>query len=134
MFECLILGDSVAVGAARAINLRYARTCDVVAEERATASQILSWRMPLKAYGTSIFSLGSNDQATESTAVKLTTIRATVASRRVIWILPYARAQAYLVSRVAARFGDETIDLARLESRDRIHPRRYADLAGLLLK
>lgn len=42
MFECLILGDSTAVGTAQAINALYARQCDVQAVEGATATQIRS--------------------------------------------------------------------------------------------
>lgn len=61
MFECLILGDSIGLGAAKAINERYARHCDVQAVERATAAQILRWRKPDKSYGSCVFAMGSND-------------------------------------------------------------------------
>lgn len=61
MFECLILGDSIGLGAAKAINERYARHCDVQAVERATAAQILSWRKLDKSYGSCVFAMGSND-------------------------------------------------------------------------
>ncbi|SMD01318.1 hypothetical protein SAMN06272759_1211, partial [Novosphingobium sp. B1] len=44
MFECLILGDSIGLGTAKAINSQYAPRCDVQAVEGATAAQILSWR------------------------------------------------------------------------------------------
>jgi hypothetical protein len=134
MFECLILGDSTGVGTARAINVRYARQCDVQAVERATASQILSWRRSGKDYGTCIFSIGSNDSPGPVLATKLAEIRARACFRRVIWLLPYARPQAYTVSSVAARFGDETVDLGRFASRDGIHPSRYMDVAAALLK
>ena len=62
MFECLILGDGIGVGAAKEINARYARQRDVVAMERATADQILGWRKPPKGYGTCVFAIGSNDK------------------------------------------------------------------------
>ena len=134
MFECLILGDSTGVGAAQAINHRYARQCDVQAVERATATQILAWRKTSKDYGTCIFAMGSNDPAGAALAGKLAKIRSTVCFRRVIWLLPYARPQAYIVSSVAARFGDETLDLVRFETRDRIHPRNYSQVAAVLLR
>ena len=44
MFECLILGDSIGVGTAQAINARAALHCDVMAVERASAKQIQAWR------------------------------------------------------------------------------------------
>jgi hypothetical protein len=134
MFECLILGDSIGVGTAQAINARYARRCEVQAVERATAEQILGWRRPPKSFGAAIFAMGSNDAAGTALARKLLSIRASVRTRRVIWLLPYARQQAYVVSSVAATFGDETLDLARFPSRDRIHPASYGDVARTLLR
>lgn len=134
MFECLILGDSIGVGTAQAINVRYARQCEVQAVERATAEQILGWRRPPKSFGTAIFAMGSNDAAGAALARKLLSIRASVRTRRVIWLLPYARQQAYVVSSVAATFGDETLDLARFPSRDHMHPARYGDVARTLLR
>lgn len=134
MFECLILGDSIGVGTAQAVNARYAGKCDVQAVERASAAQILSWRRPPKYYGTAIFAIGSNDGAGRALTRKLLEIRARVATRRVIWLLPYARQQAYAVSSVAATFGDETLDLMRFSSADRIHPSSYAEVARTLLR
>ncbi len=113
MFECLILGDSTGVGAAQAINHRYARQCDVQAVERATAAQILAWRKTGKDYGTCILAMGSNDPAGAALAGKLAKIRSTVCFRRVIWLLPYARQQDYTVRSVAARYGKQTLDQAR---------------------
>lgn len=61
MFECLILGDSIGLGTAKAVNSQYAPRCDVQAVEGATAAQILSWRRPIKIYGSCVFAIGSND-------------------------------------------------------------------------
>lgn len=134
MFECLILGDSTGVGTAQAINARYAQQCDVQAAERATAGEILGWRRPAKKYGTSILAIGSNDDAGPRLADRLLRIRASITTRRVIWLLPYARPQAYTVSSVAATFGDETLDLARFRSKDKVHPLSYGDVALRLLR
>lgn len=134
MFECLILGDSIGVGTAQAINARYLRGCEVQAVERATAAQIRSWRRPAKPFGAAIFAIGSNDTAGPALARKLLDIRAGLATRRVIWLLPYARRQAYIVSSVAAKFGDETLDLMRFETKDRIHPADYGEVARTLLR
>jgi hypothetical protein len=133
MFECLILGDSIGVGAAKEINARYARQCDVVAMVRATADQILTWRRPFKSYGTCVFAIGSNDEPGPALAAKLGRLRQPVVTRRVIWLLPYSRERAYLVNSVAVRFGDETLDLMRFRSNDHVHPISYGDVADALM-
>ncbi|WP_298674333.1 hypothetical protein [uncultured Sphingomonas sp.] len=133
MFECLILGDSIGVGIAKEINARYARQCDVTAVERATTDQILAWRKPRKIYGASIFAIGSNDEISAALAAKLSRLRQSITTRRVIWLLPYSRERAYLVNSVAVRFGDETLDLMRFRSKDHVHPISYRDISKVLL-
>lgn len=134
MFECLVLGDSIGVGMSQAINARYIGRCDALVEERATADQILAWRKPLKGYDTAFFAVGSNDKPGPALASKLSRLRQSVVTRRVIWILPYSRARAYLINSIAIRFGDETLDIIRFRSRDHIHPISYDDIAVVLLK
>jgi len=134
MFECLILGDSTAVGTAREINARYANRCDVIAAERATLDEILAWRKPSKNYGTCILAMGSNDEPSAALTAKLIRLRHSVKTRRVIWLLPYSRSRAYVVNTVAVSFGDESLDLLRFRSNDRVHPARYSEVAGALLK
>ncbi|MDE8652837.1 hypothetical protein [Novosphingobium album (ex Liu et al. 2023)] len=134
MFECLIFGDSIGLGTARAVNERYPSQCEVRAAERATAHQMVSWIIPPRIFGTSVLAIGSNDAPTPGLSVKLTRIRARIPSRRVIWLLPYDRQRAALVSLVAARYNDETLDLDRFPTRDRIHPASYRQVANVLLK
>ena len=134
MLECLILGDSIGLGTAHAINARYAAQCDVLAAERARALQILRWRFPRKRYGASIVAIGSNDAANAHLAETLRGIRTRIATRRVIWLLPYDRRRAYIVSAVAATYSDETLDLMRFPSRDRVHPSSYGQVADVLLR
>ena len=134
MFACLIFGDSIGVGTAQAVHRQYHGRCEVQAIERATTAQILSWQPPARIFGTSVLSMGSNDQAGEQLRKNLLRIRMRILTRRAIWILPYSRPQAYIISRIAVAFGDETIDLARFATIDRIHPQRYGDLAAALLK
>lgn len=134
MFECLILGDSTGVGTAAALVARYAIRCDVMAVERATAGQILAWRKPSKRYGTSILAMGSNDSPGPRLVGDLFKIRGSITTRRAIWLLPYSRQKALVVNSVAVAFGDESLDLERFATRDRIHPQRYDDVARALLK
>jgi len=134
MFECLILGDSIGLGTARAVNALYAARCDVRAAERANADQILRWQIPPKRYGASVFAIGSNDAASPDLTKKLRNIRARIIARRVIWLLPYDRQRATIVSSVAATYNDETLDLLRFPTRDRIHPSSYHLVARALLR
>lgn len=134
MFECLILGDSIGVGTAKALVARYAIRCDVMAVERASAEQISAWRKPARRYGMSILAMGSNDSPGARLAGNLFKIRSSITTRRVIWLLPYSRQTAQVVNKVAVTFGDESVDLGRFATRDRIHPRRYDDVARALLK
>ena len=134
MFECLILGDSIGVGTAQAINARAALHCDVMAVERASAKQIRAWRKPAKNYGMTIMAIGSNDPPGRTLQRGLAEIRRRISTRRVIWLLPHSRPAAYAVASVALIFGDETLDLGRFPTRDRVHPLRYGDVASALLK
>ncbi|TGX49214.1 hypothetical protein E5A73_20060 [Sphingomonas gei] len=134
MFECLILGDSTALGAGRAINATHIVRCDVLAVEGASAAQILTWPRAPKRYSTIIVAVGSNDAPTPPLRRALVRIRVGLAARRVIWLLPYARSNAAIVNSIAISFADESLDLAQFPSRDRVHPSRYEDLVKVLLK
>lgn len=102
MFECLFLGDSLAVGTAQFTNARLARPCTVVAAEGATAKQILAWRKPARRFGVTVIAIGSNDMPDGLLSERLIRIRSSISSRRVIWILPYSRPRSY------CRFQDTT--------------------------
>ena len=49
-----------------------------------------------------------------------------------IWVLPYERRAAYVVSRVAFGFNDALIDLAMYPSADGVHPRNYVAVANAI--
>jgi len=134
MFACLFLGDSLALGTAQFINARLARPCEVIATEGATARQILAWRKPASHFSVTILAIGSNDMPDRKLTQRLAHIRASISSRRVIWLLPYSRPRSYVVSSIAATFRDETLDMVRFPSRDGLHPRRYEDVANILLR
>lgn len=134
MFECLFLGDSLAVGTAQFTNARLARPCTVVAAEGATAKKILAWRKPARRFGVTVIAIGSNDMPDGLLSERLIRIRSSISSRRVIWILPYSRPRSYVVSSVAVSFRDETLDMLRFPSHDGLHPKRYQDVATSLLR
>lgn len=134
MLECLILGDSIARGTGQAVNALYDPGCDVQAEQSASTERILTWAKPSKYYGTIIVAVGSNDVAGGRLSGRLARLRQSLATRKVVWLLPYARPQAYAVRSIAARFGDRVIDLASFRSRDRVHPSSYSDIANALFE
>jgi lysophospholipase L1-like esterase len=127
MLECLIIGDSIAVGTAnvRAECVSYAK------------GGINSWqwvnqnisKTPLQAK-TVIISLGSNDHKGVKTEKELETIRALTKADRVYWILPAGvhpknnvpvETIQEMVKRVASKYGDVVLPITRLQP-DGIHP------------
>lgn len=126
MLDCLILGDSIAVGT------------HLVRPECATLSKGgVNTRQWNKMYLTSdlsartvIISLGSNDHKYVKTRTELETMRAVVTGSRVFWILPAGNLKASgvdikdiqsIVQDIANKHGDTVLPIARLQT-DGIHP------------
>jgi hypothetical protein len=142
MFACLFFGDSLALGTGMAVNALLPRACEIRAAEGASSMAMMRWTPSPRRYGTTILSVGSNDDIGPATPPRLrlraveriTNLRSHPPSHRYIWLLPYDRSRAALVRRIAATFGDEILDLARFPSRDGIHPASYRTVAGALLR
>lgn len=130
MLECLIIGDSIAVG-----TKQFRPDCVAFAKGGINSWQ---WRkqylegdqgsLPLAE--TLIISLGSNDHKGVKTKEELSRIRANVHGKRVFWILPAGNLKAggvdiqniqNIVQEIAAGFGDTVLPITRLQP-DRIHP------------
>ncbi len=127
MFECLIVGDSIAVG-----TYQYRQECVAYAK-----GGINSWqwnkqfgnKTPLQAK-TVIISLGSNDHKGVNTEAELLMLRNATKADRVYWILPagvhpknnkpVSVIQA-IVTKVANKYGDLVITIKHLQP-DLIHP------------
>ena len=120
MLECLILGDSIAVGThqVRTECVAYAK------------GGINSWQWN-KTHGskdlaakTVIISLGSNDYRSINTYEELHTLRQLVKADRVYWILPAIKdAKRANVQKVADKYHDIIIDSRNHElSADGVHP------------
>jgi lysophospholipase L1-like esterase len=136
MLECIIVGDSIAVG-----THQFRPECVAYAK-----GGINSWQwvnknignMPLIAE-TVIISLGSNDHKYVKTVSELRTIRDMTKAKRVFWILPsgvhpkntvtISDIQA-MVRLVAEENGDIVLPVTRLQ-KDGIHPSwaGYKDIA-----
>ena len=132
MLECLILGDSLAQGAAAALANALNARCDVVATQGAGSAAILR-SVPSRSYEAATISAGSNDANNPRLADNLIAIRKSISANRIVWIAPYNRSVAYLVADLARHFGDSLVDVAETPPvRDGLHPRSYRRLADLL--
>ena len=119
MLECLIVGDSIAVGVA---NVRT--ECVTYAKGGINSYQWLNKNVdktPLVAK-TVIISLGSNDHKYVKTESELQAIRELTKADRVFWILPAIKPDIQeIVRKVAAKHGDTVLPITRLQ-KDGVHP------------
>jgi len=122
MIDCLIIGDSIAVG-----TKQFRPDCVAYAQGGINSSQ---WRrqylegdkgaLPLA--DTLIISLGSNDHKGVHTRAEISNIRSKVTAKRVYWIMPAIKPEIQAIVReVAAGFGDTVLPITRLQP-DGIHP------------
>ena len=119
MLECLIVGDSIAVGTATA-----RPECVAYAKGGINSKQWVNQNIgktPLQAK-TVIISLGSNDHKGVKTEKELETIRELTKADRVYWILPAIKPDIQeIVKKVAAQYGDTVLPITRLQA-DGVHP------------
>ena len=119
MLECLIVGDSIAVG-----THQFKQECAMYAKGGINTKQWLDKNIqntPLQAK-TVIISLGSNDHKYVKTESDLRTIRQLTKADRVYWILPAIKPDIQeIVKRVAAENGDTVLPIKSLQP-DGIHP------------
>ena len=122
MIDCLIIGDSIAVG-----TKQFRPDCVAVVKGGINSWQ---WRkqylegdkgnLPLAE--TLIISLGSNDHKGVNTRVEISNIRSKVTAKRVYWILPAIKPEIQAIVReVAEGFGDTVLPITRLQP-DGVHP------------
>jgi lysophospholipase L1-like esterase len=121
MLECLIVGDSIAVGVSQV------RTeCQAIAKSGINSSD---WNKKhlhkLKPARTLIISLGANDLGI-NTEGHIRSLRTNAQANRVFWLLPSQRLkprQVEAVKLVAAEFGDTVIPRPESNiSADGVHP------------
>ena len=126
MLECLVLGDSIAVGVAQA-------RPECVSYSKG-GWNTWQWNQHyLKndlAADTVIISLGSNDHKGIKTRSELEKLRSKVQGKRVFWVLPAGNLKAggvdiqdiqNIVFDIAAKNSDTVIPITRLQ-KDGIHP------------
>ena len=122
MLDCLILGDSIAVG-----THQFKPECTIVAKSGINS---LQWNknyskdLRLKPAKTVIISLGSNDHKGVKTYEELRLLRSKINARDVYWVLPNPEKfinQAEDVKAIATMNGDMIIRPTRYQS-DQVHP------------
>jgi lysophospholipase L1-like esterase len=136
MIDCLIVGDSIAVG-----THQFKPECVSYSKGGINSHQWINQnisKLPLNAK-TVIISLGSNDHKWVKTESELRTLRQMTKADRVYWILPAGNLKAsevsiqyiqLLVKEIAKEYGDIVIPITRLQP-DGIHPSwaGYKDIA-----
>ena len=119
MLDCLIVGDSIAVG-----THQFKPECAVYAKGGINSKQWVDKNiknMPLEAK-TVIISLGSNDHKYIKTENELQTVRLLTKADRVYWILPAIKPDIQeIVKKVAAQYGDTVLPITSLQP-DKVHP------------
>jgi lysophospholipase L1-like esterase len=127
MLECLIVGDSIAVG-----THQYRPECTAIAKGGINTWQwnrdYLKRDLTAK---TVIISLGSNDHKSVRTKAELQRIREKVGTTaRVFWVLPHGNLKAsevpiehiqQIIKTIAQEYGDMVLPITRI-STDNIHP------------
>lgn len=124
--SCLLAGDSIAKGIGP-----HLPEC-VVTAKTGTPTSMMPAMIPNREWDSAILSAGSNDARAPDLVVRMVRLRKTVRARHVVWILPYDRRAASVVSVVARHNHDLVIDLARFPSKDGIHPSDYGAIATSL--
>ncbi len=119
MLECLIIGDSIAVGThqARSECVSYAKSgWNTQQWNREYLNKDLSAR-------TVVISLGSNDHKGVRTKAELQRLREKVGTTaRVFWIMPAIKPEIQaIVKAVAQEYSDTVLPIARI-SKDNVHP------------
>jgi len=127
LLDCILLGDSIALGLAQA-----RPGCNVVAVSGITSERYVQTFLATRRARTVIISLGVNDGDGVATAHNLRRLRGTVSADIVYWLLAGGNPRTRdAVRSVASRYGDRLIDVAPLAGPGHIHPDRagYAMLA-----
>jgi lysophospholipase L1-like esterase len=118
MLDCLILGDSIAVGVSQ-----HRPECAVHAKVGINSRDWVNKNITKDlSADTVIISLGSNDYKSISTLKELFTIRNVVTAKRVYWIVPAIKPDIQeMVEIVADKFEDKIIHIKGVAP-DKVHP------------
>ena len=122
MMDCLIVGDSIAVGLSD-----FRRECVTISRSGSSSrgwsiSNINRPALNTVDYNTAVISLGSNDGLHIETYEFLTEIRSVISAKTVFWIMPAIKPNVQdIILKLARRYGDKIVYIKDL-SRDGVHP------------
>jgi hypothetical protein len=128
MLDCLILGDSIAVG-----TQQFRQECVLVGKGGINTWQFnKNYAQKIEPAETVIISLGSNDHDGVNSFKELLAMRERVEGKRVFWIMPAIKPHIQeMVKIIAKNFGDTVLPITRLQP-DKVHPSwaGYKEIAG----
>lgn len=118
MLECLILGDSIAVG-----TQMFRQECTLVGKGGINTWQFnKNYAARIEPAETVIISLGSNDHDGVNSFKEILAMRQRVEGKRVFWILPAIKPHIQdIVKIIAKNYGDTVLPITKLQP-DKIHP------------
>ena len=123
MLECLVLGDSIAVGVGS-----VSRQCQTIAKVGINSKNFVVSHSYIPKAQTTVISLGSNDGNADFSKY-LKELRTNV-SGKVIWILSNNNAKARKIAlNIARQYGDSVVYLSSFASADGVHPKSYSSVA-----
>lgn len=122
MIDCLVLGDSIAVGVGSASH------CQTIAKVGINSKNFVVSHSYIPKANTTVISLGSNDGNADFSKY-LKQLRAKV-SGKVIWILSNNNAKARKIAlNIARQNGDSVVYLSSFATADGVHPKNYRSIA-----
>lgn len=128
MLDCLILGDSIAVG-----TQHFRQECTLVGKSGINTGQFnKNYAQRIEPAETVVISIGSNDHDGVNSFKELLAMRQKVEGKRVFWILPAIKPHIQdMVKIIANNFGDTVLPITKLQP-DKVHPTwaGYKELAG----
>ena len=118
MIDCLIIGDSIAVG-----TQMFRQECPLVGKGGINTWQFnKDYARKIVPAETVIISLGSNDHDGINSFKELLALRERVGAKRVFWIMPAVKPHIQdMINIIAKNFGDTVLPITRLQQ-DKIHP------------
>jgi hypothetical protein len=127
MLDCLILGDSIAVGVGS-----ISPQCQTIAKVGINSKNFVVSRKHIPHANLTVISLGSNDGNADYSKY-LKELRSKITGK-VVWILSNNNAKARNIAlNIARQNGDSVVYLSQFKSADGIHPRSYSSVAKKVL-
>ena len=129
MLDCLIIGDSIAVG-----TQQFRPECVLVGKGGINTWQFnKNYTKKIEPANTVIISLGSNDHDGVNSFKELLAMRQRIEGKRVFWIMPAVKPHIQdMVEIIARNFGDTVLPITRLQP-DKVHPTwaGYKEIASI---